>query len=230
MPVHVKAAELEPGPLPDIAEARRRYRQLASRYDRHIWFVAPLRRRAVERLKLRNGDHVLDMGSGTGASFGALRSVVGATGQVTGIELSEEMAAVARQRIEDNGWKNVEVLVGDAATATLPSEVDGILFFETHDLMRTATVVRRAVRAGRPGAGVVAFGPAAAPRWAIPVNAIVRSVARRYVTTFEGFDAPWSHLAAEVPGLRVHRLFLGGAYLAVGRTKTISGRQTSVSP
>jgi hypothetical protein len=57
-------------------------------------------------------------------------------------------------------------------------------------------------------------------RWAIPVNAIVRSVARRYVTTFEGFDGPWSHLAAEVPGLRVHRLFPGVAYLAVGRTET----------
>lgn len=88
--------------------------------------------------------------------------------------------------------------------------------------MRTPEVVRRAVRAGRPGARVVAFGPAtAAPRWAMPVNAIVRSVARRYVTTFEGFDAPWSHLAAEVPGLRVRRLFLGGAYLAVGRNPAV---------
>ena len=76
------------------------------------------------------------------------------------------------------------------------------------------SAVRRAVAAARPGARVVAFGPATARRWAIPVNAIVRSVARRYVTTFEGFDAPWSHLAAEVPGLRVHRLFLGAAYLA----------------
>jgi SAM-dependent methyltransferase len=105
--------------------------------------VAPLRRRAVERLKLRNGDHVLDMGCGTGASFGALRSIVGATGQVTGIELSEEMAAVARQRIEDNEWKNVELLVGDAATAPLPRDVDGIVFFETHDLMRTPAVEAR---------------------------------------------------------------------------------------
>jgi hypothetical protein len=66
---------------------------------------------------------------------------------------------------------------------------------------------------------VVAFGPASAPGWAIPINAIVRSVARRYVTSFEGLDAPWSYLAAEVPGLRVHRLFLGGAYLAVGCTE-----------
>ena len=209
---------MEPGPPPDTAEARRRYRQLASRYDRHIRFVAPLRRRAVERLKLRDGDHVLDLGCGTGASFEDLRSAVGVTGQVTGIELSDEMAAVARQRIEDNEWKNVEVLVGEAANVTLPSDVDGTLFFETHDLMRTPAAVKRAVAAGGPAARVVAFGPASAPRWAFPVNAIVRSVARRYVTTFEGFDAPWSHLAAEVPGLRVRRLFLGGAYLAVGQT------------
>jgi SAM-dependent methyltransferase len=211
---------VEPGPQPDTAEARDRYRHLASQYDKHARFVAPLRRRAIERLKLRLGDHALDMGCGTGASFELLRSCVGEGGRVTGVELTDEMAAVARQRIEDNGWRNIEVIVGDAATATLPPAVDGILFFETHDLMRTPAVVRRAVAAGRSGARIVAFGPASAPRWALPVNAIVRSVARRYVTTFEGFDAPWSHLAAAVPDLRVHRLFLGGAYLAVGCIET----------
>jgi SAM-dependent methyltransferase len=207
------------GPLPDSAEARRRYHKLAPRYDKWIRFVVPLRRKAVERLDLRSGDHVLDMGCGTVASFGALREAVGAAGRVTGIELREEMAAVARQRIEDNGWQNVEVVVGDGTTAVLPSNVDGILFFLTHDLMRTPAVVNRAIAAGRPGARVVAFGPVSAPHRANPINAIVRAVSRRYVTTFEGFDEPWSHLAAEVPDLRVRRLFLGGAYLAVGRTE-----------
>ena len=111
---------------------------------------------------MRDGDHVIDMGCGTGASFEDLRSIVGASGHVTGIDLSEEMAAVARRRVEDHEWTNVEVLVGDATEVTLPTDVDGILFFETHDLMRTPAAVRRAVAAGRPGAGVVAFGPAAA--------------------------------------------------------------------
>ena len=208
---------MEPGPEPDFAEARERYRQLVEKYDRHARFVAPLRRRAVERLGLREGDHVLDMGCGTGASFAMLQELVNATGQITGIDLSEEMAAVARQRVADHSWENVEVRVGDAAEVPLPSDVDGILFVETHDLMRTPAVVQRAVEAGRSGAGVAAFGPASAPRWAFPVNAVVRSVARRYVTSFEGFDAPWSHLAVQVPGLRVRRLFLGGAYLATGR-------------
>lgn len=208
-----------PGPAPDTEEARRRYRRLAADYDKRARWVAPLRRRAVERLKLRPGDHVLDMGCGTGASFAMLRAIVGATGRVTGVDLSEDMARVARQRAADNGWTNVEVVVvGDAATAPLPGDVDGVLFFETHDLMRTPAVVRSAVAAARPGARVVAFGPASAPRWAFPVNAIVRSVARRYITTFEGFDAPWSHLADSVPATRVHRLFLGGAYLAIAST------------
>lgn len=215
---------MEPGPPPDVDEARRRYRALASGYDGHARVVATLRRRAVERLGLRAGDHALDMGCGTGASFGDLRSMVGAAGRVTGVELSEDMAAVARRRIAEHGWTNVEVVVGDAATTSLPGNVDGILFFETHDLMRTPAAVHRAVAAGRAGAGVVAFGPKAAPWWALPVGMIVRSVARRYVTTFEGFDAPWSHLAAEVPGLRVRPLFLGSAYLAVGRTGAASTR------
>lgn len=214
---------MEPGPPPDVDEARRRYRALASGYDRHTRVVATLRRRAVERLGLRAGDHALDMGCGTGASFGDLRSMVGTAGRVTGVELSEDMAAVARRRIAEHGWTNVEVVVGDAATASLPSDVDGILFFETHDLMRTPAAVHRAVAAGRAGAGVVAFGPKAAPWWALPVGMIVRSVAplRDHLRGVRR--------ALEPPGRRGSRparppLFLGSAYLAVGRTGDASTR------
>ena len=203
---------------PDAAEARRRYRDLARRYDRRIRYIAPLRARVVQRLGLPPGGHAVDMGCGTGASLATLRAAVGADGRVTGVELSEEMAAVARQRIADAGWDNVDLVIGDAATAPLPSDVDGVLFFLTHDLMRMADVVGRAVGAVRPGGRLVAFGPVRAPRWAVPVNVAVRAVSRPYVTTFEGFDAPWSHLAEAVPDTRVRRLLLGGAYIAVART------------
>ena len=209
---------MDGGRAPDPDEARRRYRELAARYDRRIRFVAPIRQRIVDRLALRPGDEVVDMGCGTGASLAALRAAVGPDGKVTGVELTEEMAAVARQRIADAGWANVDVVVGDAAAVSLPTGVDGVLFFLTHDLMRMPEVVRRAVDAVRPGGRVVAFGPAWAPRWAVPVNLAVRALSRPYVTTFNGFDAPWSHLGAAVPDTRVRRLFLRGAYLAVART------------
>lgn len=204
---------------PDSEEARRRYRRLAGGYDRRLSLLAPLRHRIIAKLAVGPGDHVLDMGCGTGASFPDLRAAVGAGGQVTGIDLSEEMAAVARQRVSDAGWDNVEVLVGDATAVALPAEVDGILFFLTHDLTRVPAVVERAVAAGRIGATIVAFGPVRARGWAAPpVNVIVRAVARSYVTTFEGFDEPWSHIAALVPDLNVRRLLGGATYLAVGHT------------
>jgi SAM-dependent methyltransferase len=203
---------------PDSDEARRKYRRLAAVYDRRIRFVAPMRRRVIDLLCLQPGEHVLDMGCGTGASFAALREAVGPTGHVTGVELSEEMAAVARTRIADQGWDNVDLVVGDATQAPLPSDVDAVLFFLVHDLMRLPRVVERAVAAGRIGARVVAFGAARAThRMALPVNLIVKTIARRYVTTFEGFDAPWSHLAESVPDLSVRRALAGGVYIASGR-------------
>ncbi|MFP5327588.1 MAG: class I SAM-dependent methyltransferase, partial [Acidimicrobiia bacterium] len=205
-----------PEPSPDVDRARQLYREHASHYDRRIKYLNPLRRRVIGKLQLRDGDHVLDMGSGTGASFDVLRDAVGSSGRVTGVELSEEMAAVARKRIDDHGWTNVEVIVGDASTVPLPTDVDGVLFFLVHDLTRTTEVVQRAVASGRPGARVVALGPVSAPRWAIPVNVIGRTIARRYITTFEGFDAPWTHLAVELPGLRVRRILGGGVYVATG--------------
>lgn len=49
------------------------------------------------------------------------------------------------------------------------------------------------------------------------MNLIVRAIAARYVTTFDGFDEPWSHLATELPELRVRRILGGGVYVATGQ-------------
>lgn len=217
-----RLSAVESGEGPDTSEAHRRYRELATGYDRRIRFLDPLRRRVIARMKLHDGDHVLDIGCGTGASFEALCAAVGESGQVTGIELTEEMAAVARHRIAERGWTNVEVIVGDAVNAPMPDQVDAALFFLVHDLTRMPDVITRVVRIIKPGGTVAALGTVTAPRWAVPVNLIVRAIARRYVTTFEGFDAPWSHLAHEVPGLRVRRILGGGVYLATGRIEPLA--------
>lgn len=50
---------------------------------------------AARRLRLQPGDHVLDVGCGTGANVPYLVRAVGPTGRVTGIELSEAPAARA---------------------------------------------------------------------------------------------------------------------------------------
>ncbi|HEX6421316.1 MAG TPA: methyltransferase domain-containing protein [Acidimicrobiales bacterium] len=172
---------------------------------------------AVRRLELQPGDNVLDIGCGTGASFPYLVSAVGSTGRVTGVDLSEEMTAVARARIGEAGWDNVAIIVSEAEAAPLPADADAALFFLAHDLVRSPATLDHVIGACRPGARIVAFGPKAPPRWNWPLDLAVRQGTRRYVTTFEGFDRPWSHLERLLEGFTVRSLALGAVYLGYGR-------------
>jgi ubiquinone/menaquinone biosynthesis C-methylase UbiE len=201
---------------PDPVDASRRYAELAATYERRVRLTNRWRPGVVRRLRLRPGDHVLDVGSGTGANFPHLVAAVGAAGRVTGVDLSEAMAARAQARVAENGWDNVDLVVADAATAPLPADVDGALFFLVHDLVRSRAVIDHVVAACRPGARVVAFGPKWAPRWAWPLNAAVRRGIGPYVTTFEGLDAPWDHLQRQLDQFSVKPLALGTLYLAEG--------------
>jgi ubiquinone/menaquinone biosynthesis C-methylase UbiE len=201
-------------------EASRRYAELAPTYERRVRLTNRWRPGVIRHLRLRAGDHVLDVGCGTGANFPHLVAAVGASGHVTGIDLSAAMAAHARTRAATNGWDNVDIVVGDAATAPLPADVDGALFFLVHDLVRSQAVIDRIVAACRPGARVVAFGPKWASRWGWPLSAFVRRGIRPYVTTFEGLDTPWDRLQPRLDQFSVKPLALGTLYLAEG---TVAG-------
>src|SRR5947208_755373 len=41
-------------------------------------------------------------------------------------------------------------------------------------------------------------------------------ISRRYITTYEGFRRPWSHLKRFVPNLKVEPRLFGAAYIAWG--------------
>ncbi|MEZ4320426.1 MAG: methyltransferase domain-containing protein [Myxococcota bacterium] len=77
------------------------------------------RTEAIERLGLARGATVFDLACGTGQNFPLLRAKVGAEGRIVGIDLSEGMLDVARERIGREGWENVEVRHADVAEADL---------------------------------------------------------------------------------------------------------------
>jgi ubiquinone/menaquinone biosynthesis C-methylase UbiE len=202
---------------PDPQEAVEKYRALAPAYDRLARRSALMRRLAVERLELERNETVLDIGCGTGLTFPLIEKRVGPDGRVVGVDLSPDMLTAAGARVDRAGWSNVTLIEASAEEAELPFQVDAVVSVLTHDVMRSRRALDNIVRQTKTCGRIAVTGAKWAPRWAVPVNAYVWYLARQYVTTFEGFDRPWTLLNELVPGLEVRPILLGGAYVAWGR-------------
>ncbi|MEX6627518.1 arsenite methyltransferase [Tenacibaculum salmonis] len=63
--------------------------------------------------KIKEGDTVLDLGSGAGNDVFVARSVVGEMGKVIGVDMTEAMIAKANQNKEKLGFSNVEFKLGE---------------------------------------------------------------------------------------------------------------------
>lgn len=200
----------------DATRARAKYRTLAASYDRRLGVGRALHRRAVDRLAPQPGESILDVGCGTGLSFEPVERRIGSAGSLVGIELSQEMREQAESRVRSHGWHNVTLIQGRAQEVELPTGLDAALLVLTHDVMRSREAMTNVIRSLRPGGRIVAAGSRRPPRWTGPLRAYVQLKARRYVTTFEGFDAPWSVLAGLVVDLEVELILLGAAYIASG--------------
>jgi arsenite methyltransferase len=62
---------------------------------------------------IREGDTVLDLGSGAGIDAILAAKRVGATGKVIGVDMTEEMVAKARENVKKLGLANVTFVVGE---------------------------------------------------------------------------------------------------------------------
>jgi demethylmenaquinone methyltransferase/2-methoxy-6-polyprenyl-1,4-benzoquinol methylase len=89
--------------------------------------VAKFRREAVRALKLRQGSRVVDLACGTGLNFKYLEEAVGPLGHIVGVDMTAAMLAQARKRVESTGWRNVDLVEGDATQVILDQPVDGVL-------------------------------------------------------------------------------------------------------
>ena len=150
---------------PDRRAARRSaYREHACSYDSRTGAFQSYRRALVEALPVSPGQVVLDVGSGTGLCSGLLQDKVGPQGGVVGIEESPEMAAVARERIAGEGWRNVTVVQSPAEDAQIAVTADAAVFCAVHDILQSPGALRNVMSTLRPGAWVAAGGG----KWAAP--------------------------------------------------------------
>jgi demethylmenaquinone methyltransferase/2-methoxy-6-polyprenyl-1,4-benzoquinol methylase len=135
------------------------------------------------------------------------------------------MAAVARELVSEEGWRNVTVVQSRAEDAEIAVSADAALFCAVHDLMQSLDALRNVLGHLRPGAWVAAGGGKWAPPLMVAVNMQVRMLHAPYVRSFDGFDRPWNHLEQLVEGIHVDETAFGGGYIATGRVPDASGQR-----
>jgi phosphatidylethanolamine/phosphatidyl-N-methylethanolamine N-methyltransferase len=126
------------------------YEKLANVYD--LFFgptLHPGRIDAIQKMKIRPGDSVLEVGVGTGINL----SMYPSSCDITGIDLSEPMLDKARERIINKGLRNCDVLEMDAARMTFPDESFDIVYAPylisvVPDPVKVAQEMRRVCRRG----------------------------------------------------------------------------------
>ncbi len=178
-------------PLTDNELSVLKYRSKAAGYDASAQYTMPLRKRAVRLLNLQPGDVVLDVGAGTGLSYGLLHAAVGPQGRVLAFEQSPEMFVQAQARAHSAGYTNVWHQHTSAENVTLPVQADAILFNYVHDVSRTPQAVANILRQAKPGARIAMAGVKFFPWWTGPLNLLAWAKNRPYNAKASDLWAPW---------------------------------------
>lgn len=184
-----------------------------------LWFVKSMRREAVELLELKPGNRVLDAGCGPGGSFPYLAEAVGTTGEVTGIEISPDVAVNARNRIAARRWTNVDVVVGNCESVPLQGKYHAMLFLGAPDCFASPKALDNLLPHLEENGRIAIFGAKLTHR---PSMAWANQLFRRGFarTTFDSTPQldyqPWKVMEQRIGELEVKEYFDGMFFLASG--------------
>jgi ubiquinone/menaquinone biosynthesis C-methylase UbiE len=171
------------------------YNAASDFYDHPVnSFWARYGSRTVARLRLASGARVLDVCCGSGASAIPAAKAVEPNGSVLGVDLAENLLALARTKARERRLTNIEFRTGDMFDLRLSSSgfdavicVFGIFFVP--DMQAAVRELWRHVRP-RGQLAVTTWGP----RFFEPVNtAFWNSVRRVRSDLYKGFN-PWDRI------------------------------------
>jgi SAM-dependent methyltransferase len=156
----------------------------ADRWTRHQEALdralEPFGRAALARAQIQEGERVVDVGCGCGATVLAISDALGTSGHVTGVDISTAMLARAKER--SIGRPNVSFLEADAAAYAFDRSADalvsrfGVMFFR--DPVAAFRNLRRALRPGGRLAFACWRGVSENPWVTVPMNVALQHVPR----------------------------------------------------
>ncbi len=128
------------------------------------------------------------------------------------------MLAQARERVEANGWANVELVEADVRAVAFPEPAHGVVStFGLEMVPEYDAVIARAVAALAPRRRIAVGGlrrPERWPGWAVRLGELVN---RPFGVSRASEDLqPWRAVEAHADAVRYDEALLGAVYLAVG--------------
>lgn len=142
----------------------------------------------LEKFKCRTGDQVLEIGFGTGFGLMALARSVGLSGRVLGIDISEGMGRMARERLIRSGLEDqVQMICADGLELPFQEQVFDAIFmsftlelFDTPEIPQVLKECRRVLhRRGR--LGVVSLSRTGKTGWGLKIYEWIHRKLPRYV-------------------------------------------------
>lgn len=123
--------------------------------ERDAWQRVPA---VVDALRISKGSTVADLGAGSQGYFTQrLSPVVGATGRVYAVDISDRAIRGLNALTREQGLSNVKVIRGQDDDPRLPAaSLDAVLIVNAyHDMEQPESVLRGVLRALRPGGRLV---------------------------------------------------------------------------
>jgi len=126
--------------------ARQSYNRLSRWYDLIAGSTEKKYRDwGLGKLSAQPGERILEIGFGTGHCLIALAKAIGSTGRVIGLDISDGMLAIARERLQKEGLSDrVDLHLGDAANLDFieANNLDGIFMSFTLELFDNPEIPR----------------------------------------------------------------------------------------